>query len=137
VCRWRRWRRRARAGRPALSAVGRAQPGAPSERPALPAVRGRAQPGAPSGRPAVPAVRGRAQPGAPSGLARSSFGTSQELLRDVLLFLLYEDVPSQELPRDVLCNLLASTYITFPAAQAEPPLVRYFWARMKQAIRQQ
>ena len=74
--------------------------------------------------------------------ARSSLGTScssccQELPRDVLLSLLYEDVPSQELPRDVLYNLQASTYITFPAAQAEPPLARDFWARLEQGIRQQ
>ena len=62
---------------------------------------------------------------------------SQELPRDVLLSLLYEDVPSQELPRDVLYNLQASTYITFPAAQAEPPLARDFWARLEQGIRQQ
>nr|KAG5709452.1 hypothetical protein BaRGS_023134 [Batillaria attramentaria] len=34
--------------------------------------------------------------------------------RDVLLFLLYEDVPSHELPRQVLYNLQASTYILSP-----------------------
>ncbi|KAK7112988.1 toll-like receptor 4 [Littorina saxatilis] len=56
--------------------------------------------------------------------------------RDVLLFLLYEDVPSQQLPRDVLYNLQSSTYITFPGTRAEPSLVRDFWARLAQAIRQ-
>ncbi|KAK7112987.1 toll-like receptor 4 [Littorina saxatilis] len=56
--------------------------------------------------------------------------------RDVLLFLLYEDVPSQQLPRDVLYNLQSSTYITFPGTRAEPSLVRNFWARLAQAIRQ-
>ncbi|KAK7112989.1 toll-like receptor 4 [Littorina saxatilis] len=55
--------------------------------------------------------------------------------RDVLLFLLYEDVPSQQLPRDVLYNLQSSTYITFPGTRAEPSLVRDFWARLAQAIR--
>ena len=55
--------------------------------------------------------------------------------RDVLLFLLYEDVASQELPRDVMYNLQASTYISFPA-DAEPPLMRDFWARLVQAIRE-
>ena len=55
--------------------------------------------------------------------------------RDVLLFLLYEDVASQELPRDVMYNLQASTYISFPA-DAEPPLMRDFWARLVQALRE-
>ncbi|KAK7112986.1 toll-like receptor 4 [Littorina saxatilis] len=56
--------------------------------------------------------------------------------RDVLLFLLYEDVPSKQLPRDVLYNLQSSTYITFPGTRAEPSLVRDFWARLAQAVRQ-
>ncbi|KAK7112995.1 hypothetical protein V1264_012363 [Littorina saxatilis] len=56
--------------------------------------------------------------------------------RDVLLFLLYEDVPSQQLPRDVMYNLQSSTYITFPGTRAEPSLVRDFWTRLAQAIRQ-
>lgn len=55
--------------------------------------------------------------------------------RDVLLFLIYEDVPSQEMPREVLYNLQASTYISFPA-DAEPSLIRDFWDRLAQAIRQ-
>ncbi|KAL8601474.1 hypothetical protein ACOMHN_000416 [Nucella lapillus] len=55
--------------------------------------------------------------------------------RDVLIFLLYEDVPSQELPRDVFYNLQASTYIAYPS-QADPPILRDFWARLVQAIQQ-
>ncbi|XP_076459353.1 toll-like receptor 4 [Babylonia areolata] len=55
--------------------------------------------------------------------------------RDVLIFLLYEDVPSHELPRDVFYNLQASTYITFPV-NADPSLLRDFWARLVQAIKQ-
>ncbi|KAL8601476.1 hypothetical protein ACOMHN_000418 [Nucella lapillus] len=53
--------------------------------------------------------------------------------RDVLIFLLYEDVPSQELPRDVFYNLQASTYIAYPS-QADPSILRDFWARLVQAI---
>ncbi|XP_076458150.1 toll-like receptor 4 [Babylonia areolata] len=54
--------------------------------------------------------------------------------RDVLIFLIYEDVPSHELPREVFYNLQASTYIVFPV-NADPPLLRDFWARLVQAIR--
>nr|KAG5697177.1 hypothetical protein BaRGS_002186 [Batillaria attramentaria] len=54
--------------------------------------------------------------------------------RDVLLFLLYEDVPSHELPRQVLYDIGASTYITFPH-NTEQELVEDFWTRLAQAIR--
>ncbi|KAK7500880.1 hypothetical protein BaRGS_00007760 [Batillaria attramentaria] len=56
--------------------------------------------------------------------------------RDVLLFLLYEDVPSHELPRQVLYNLQASTYILYPSHDhADSRLVDSFWQRLSQAIR--
>ena len=55
--------------------------------------------------------------------------------RDVLVFLIYEDVPSQDMPRDVFYNLQAFTHIQFPA-QAEQPLVRDFWNRLVQAIKE-
>ncbi|KAK7500881.1 hypothetical protein BaRGS_00007761 [Batillaria attramentaria] len=56
--------------------------------------------------------------------------------RDVLLFLLYEDVPSHELPRQVLYNLQASTYILYPSHDhADSRLVDSFWQRLAQAIR--
>ncbi|KAK7500883.1 hypothetical protein BaRGS_00007763 [Batillaria attramentaria] len=56
--------------------------------------------------------------------------------RDVLLFLLYEDVPSHELPRQVLYNLQASTYILYPHQHLhDHRLVNDFWQRLAQAIR--
>nr|KAG5709451.1 hypothetical protein BaRGS_023133 [Batillaria attramentaria] len=56
--------------------------------------------------------------------------------RDVLLFLLYEDVPSHELPRQVLYNLQASTYILYPHQHLrDQRLVNDFWQRLAQAIR--
>ncbi|KAK7483798.1 hypothetical protein BaRGS_00025014 [Batillaria attramentaria] len=56
--------------------------------------------------------------------------------RDVLLFLLYEDVPSHELPRQVLYNIQSSTYIQYPSHDhADTALVDNFWQRLAQAIR--
>ncbi|PVD38464.1 hypothetical protein C0Q70_01079 [Pomacea canaliculata] len=52
--------------------------------------------------------------------------------RDVLVFLLYEDIPSHELPRHVLYNLQSSTYIRFPG---EDTMLPTFWSRLAHAIR--
>nr|KAG5707823.1 hypothetical protein BaRGS_015983 [Batillaria attramentaria] len=52
--------------------------------------------------------------------------------RDVLLFLLYEHVPSHELPREVLFNIQASSYIEFPHTESDRGL---FWDRLADALR--
>ncbi|KAL8589278.1 hypothetical protein ACOMHN_039921 [Nucella lapillus] len=53
--------------------------------------------------------------------------------RDVLLFLLYENVPAEELSRDMLANLQATVYIEFPHNESDKHL---FWARLAQALRE-
>ena len=53
--------------------------------------------------------------------------------RDVLLFLLYEHVPAEELSRDVLANLQATVYIEFPHEELNKDP---FWARLAQALRE-
>ncbi|PVD38459.1 hypothetical protein C0Q70_01074 [Pomacea canaliculata] len=53
--------------------------------------------------------------------------------RDVLVFLLYEDIPFNELPRQVLYNLQSSTYIQFP--HHDPTMLPAFWSRLASAIR--
>lgn len=52
--------------------------------------------------------------------------------RDVLLFLLYEDIPKHELSRDILFNIQSHTYIEFPRTEddREP-----FWNRVADALR--
>lgn len=52
--------------------------------------------------------------------------------RDVPIFLLYDDVPSQELPHEVLFNIQAHSYIEFPHSEInrEP-----FWKRLSEALR--
>ncbi|PVD38465.1 hypothetical protein C0Q70_01080 [Pomacea canaliculata] len=55
--------------------------------------------------------------------------------RNVLLFLLYEDIPSHELPRQVLYNIQSSTYIHFP--HDHPELVPNFWVRLAKALKEQ
>lgn len=56
--------------------------------------------------------------------------------RDVLLFLLYEDVPSHELPRQVFYNLQNSTYIQYPRQHLhDDRLVNNFWQRLTVAIK--
>nr|KAG5686729.1 hypothetical protein BaRGS_020255 [Batillaria attramentaria] len=52
--------------------------------------------------------------------------------RDVLLFLLYEHVPSHELPREVLFNIQAASYIEFPHTESDRGL---FWDRLANALR--
>ncbi|KAK7482589.1 hypothetical protein BaRGS_00026190 [Batillaria attramentaria] len=52
--------------------------------------------------------------------------------RDVLLFLLYEQVPSHELPREVLFNIQAASYIEFPHTESDRGL---FWDRLADALR--
>ncbi|KAK7482591.1 hypothetical protein BaRGS_00026192 [Batillaria attramentaria] len=52
--------------------------------------------------------------------------------RDVLLFLLYEHVPSHELPREVLFNIQAASYIEFPHTESDRDL---FWDRLADALR--
>nr|KAG5696231.1 hypothetical protein BaRGS_019933 [Batillaria attramentaria] len=52
--------------------------------------------------------------------------------RDVLLFLLYEHVPSHELPREVLFNIQAASYIEFPHTESDRSL---FWDRLADALR--
>ena len=52
--------------------------------------------------------------------------------RDVLLFLLYEHVPSHELSREVLANLRAASYIEYPPPEQDSTL---FWRRLEQALR--
>ncbi|KAK7097917.1 toll-like receptor 4 [Littorina saxatilis] len=51
--------------------------------------------------------------------------------RDVLLFLLYQHVPAHELPRDMLANLQATSYIEFPEDEDDKHL---FWSRLGQAL---
>ncbi|PVD38467.1 hypothetical protein C0Q70_01082 [Pomacea canaliculata] len=53
--------------------------------------------------------------------------------RDVLVFLLYEDIPSYQMPRQVLYNLQSSTYIQFP--HEYPMLVPNFWNRLVNALK--
>ena len=52
--------------------------------------------------------------------------------RDVLLFLLYEHVPADELSRDMLANLQATVYMEFPHDEDNRAL---FWGRLAQALR--
>nr|QNL15304.1 toll-like receptor 3 [Littorina littorea] len=52
--------------------------------------------------------------------------------RDVLLFLLYQHVPAHELPRDMLANLQATSYIEFP--EEEDDNRHLFWSRLGQAL---
>ena len=51
--------------------------------------------------------------------------------RDVLLFLLYEHVPANELSRDMLANLQATVYLEFPHEEEDRDL---FWGRLTQAL---
>ncbi|PVD38462.1 hypothetical protein C0Q70_01077 [Pomacea canaliculata] len=53
--------------------------------------------------------------------------------RDVLVFLLYEDIPSHELPRQVLYNLQSSTFIHFP--HDHPELQSNFWMRLTEVLK--
>nr|ARQ14820.1 toll-like recptor 2 [Oncomelania hupensis] len=55
--------------------------------------------------------------------------------RDVLLFLIYESVPGDQMSREVLFNLQNSTYIEYPTRGVTQQL-RDFWERLSQAIRQ-
>lgn len=52
--------------------------------------------------------------------------------RDVLLFLLYENLPKHELPRDILFSIQSHTYIEFPHTEIER---EPFWNRLADALR--
>nr|ARQ14821.1 toll-like recptor 3 [Oncomelania hupensis] len=55
--------------------------------------------------------------------------------RDVLLFLVYESIPSDQMSKDVLYNLQTSTYIEYPQ-NGDAQLLRDFWKRLSQAIKE-
>ncbi|KAK7113836.1 hypothetical protein V1264_013042 [Littorina saxatilis] len=55
--------------------------------------------------------------------------------RDVVIFLLYEDLPNEEIPRKVFYYLKVSTFVTYPSP-SDPGSLNHFWRRLALAIKQ-